>query len=232
MNTIKFTYNNLEYFFNYYTEDPSGLGCIAEIVNNNEYQLNEFVNNVNKSFIDIGANCGVATIILAKQNPQSNVYAFEPDKTVFELLRANVNANQLNNVIIHNYAVSKSGIEQLEICIHPQYSGGNTTYSNKDAFTNTFNTNIVMYNVPTISLDDIINKYKITTIECLKIDCEGGEYDIIYDSTYVKTGFIKNIVGEFHNLHYNTKVHHTAEELLIYCKQYITGLCKITMLTL
>ena len=231
MISSSFMYNNMHYLFNYYESDPSGLGCITEIVDRNEYQLDQFMNLEKKSLLDIGANCGVATIILAKQNPLSTVYSFEPDKRVIELLKANVAANQLNNVIIHNYAVSKRDIESLELCMHPHYSGGNSTYSDKDQFNTTFTTDIITYTVPVISLDAIIDKYAITEIELLKIDCEGGEYDILYDSTYVKNRYVANIVGEFHNLHYNTKVIHTAEELLVYCNEHIAGLKKISILT-
>jgi FkbM family methyltransferase len=231
MQTTTFIYNNISYIFHYYDSDPSGLGCITEIVERNEYQLDQFISFEQKSLLDIGANCGVATIILAKQNPLSTVYSFEPDKNVFELLKANIAANQLQNVILHNCAVSKKNIETLELCIHPCYSGGNSTYSNKDQFDTIFTSNITTYIVPVISLDKIINKYSLTEIELLKIDCEGGEYDILYDSDYVKNKYIKNIVGEFHNLRYNTSITHTADELLIYCNEHIAGLKKISILT-
>jgi FkbM family methyltransferase len=222
MNTTSFTYNNYNYIFNYYESDASGLGCIREIVTNNEYQLNQFVNHINKTFIDIGANCGVATIIIAKQNPHSKVYSFEPDPRVFLLLKANVDENQLDNVILHNCAVSKNNIDHLEICIHPHYSGGNTTYADNAQFESFFNCKITSYNVPALSLDNIIQKYSINNIELLKIDCEGGEFDIIYDSNAIKNMHIHNIVGEFHDFRYNTKVHSTANELLIYCKHTMT----------
>ncbi len=54
------------------------------------YVLHNFVDNINKCFIDIGANCGVATIILAKQKPLSIMYSFHPDKELFKILLNNI----------------------------------------------------------------------------------------------------------------------------------------------
>ena len=100
----------------------------------NCYILDNFVNNDNKCFIDIGANCGVATIILAKQNPLSTIYSFEPDKQLFKILQNNIKINNLTNVKAFNMAVTKDGVDSLTLCLHPAYSGGNTTYSNIDSF--------------------------------------------------------------------------------------------------
>lgn len=229
MITSNFVYNNNNYIFNYNPNDPSELWCLDEIVINNDYLLDNFINNINKNFIDIGANCGVATIILAKQNPLSTIYSFEPDPRVYEVLKSNVTANELNNVKLFNFAVSKKN-NILELFYHPHYSGGNTTYSDSKSFNNYFNLNAESINIKTISLDEIISNNSIDSIELLKIDCEGAEYDIIYDSQEFKNNKIKNIVGEFHNLCYNNKVINRAEELIDYSKKYISGIFKINIL--
>lgn len=225
--TSTFQYNNNTYFYTL-NSDPSTNGCITEIVNNNEYVLDMF-NNKNTTFIDIGANCGIATIILAKQNPMSIIYSFEPDKTVFELLQQNIKLNNLTNVKTFNKAVSKEGVKYLDLCLHPNYSGGNTTYSNTHLLQTHFNGNIHSYRVECISLDKIIEDNNITEIELLKIDCEGAEYDILYNSVYFKNNIVKNLVGEFHNLKYNI-VEDTAENLIIFCKSFVEGVLKITTL--
>lgn len=75
----------------------------------------------------------------------------------------------------------------------------------------------------------IIKKNNIQSIELLKIDCEGAEYDIIYGSDKIKEKIVKNIVGEFHNLKYtNTK--NKSDELLNYCKLYVDGIISISIL--
>ena len=229
-----FMYNFVEYLFDYDDTDPSSLGCIQEIVCNDEYVLHNFNNCVGKTFIDIGANCGVATIILAKQNPKSVIYSFEPCKKVFEILCNNIKINNLKNVIPYNKAVSKQEIKTITLSLHPDYSGGNTTYADNTKINNFFNKPIETYIVDCISLDEIIINNNITEVELLKIDCEGAEYDILYNSLKLKQNIIKNMVGEFHNLNYNIQYgdnKKTGDELISYCKPYIQDILKIFVLT-
>lgn len=226
-------YNNNKYYIQN-TSDPSTLGSIKEIIKENEYKLNNFNNIKDATFIDIGANCGIATIILAKQNPESTVISFEPDKKVFEFLTNNIQLNDLKNVILHNKAVSKKGIKTINLYMNSVCSGGNTTYSDPDTFKKyNADNNINIYQVECISLDEIIDNYKINNIELLKIDCEGAEYDILYNSNYFRNKFVKNIVGEFHDLNYNTQIknNQNSKDLIKYCEKY-TNIVNISVLKL
>jgi FkbM family methyltransferase len=220
---VDLEYNNNKYCIQN-TNDPSTKWSIEEIIDGNEYKLNNFNNIKNATFIDIGANCGIATIILAKQNPESTIISFEPDKKIFEFLSNNIKLNNLTNIILHNKAVSKKGIKTIKLYMNSFCSGANTTYSDPDTFKN-FNTDkiINIYEVECISLDEIIDEYKLSNIELLKIDCEGAEYDILYNSNYFKNKIVKNIVGEFHEFKYNTQIDeniHNSKDLINYCEKY------------
>jgi FkbM family methyltransferase len=228
MGTQTFTYNSQSYTVLLNSSDPSTNGCIQEIVKRNEYRLEQFATIENGTFIDIGANCGIATIILAKQNPNSLVYSFEPDPSVFKVLEENVKLNNLSNVILFNKAMCRKETKTIELCLHPSYSGGNTTCADKAVFTN----NTI---VECVSFDEIIETYKISKIDLLKIDCEGAEYEILYESERFKERIVKAIVGEFHNLSYNTKItnyNYNANNLVEYCKLYVDKLLPITILNI
>lgn len=228
MKTIKFKFNSNLYSFTFMPSDKSGMGCIREIVKKNDYLLDRF-NDQESTFLDIGANCGVATIILAKQNPLSRVFSFEPSPETFKLLKKNVEDNKLRNVELYNMAMTKKGIDFLNLSILPRMSGANTTYSSIDKFEEKYKSNLSV-KVPCISLDQLVQQNKIDTIHLLKIDCEGAEFDIIYDSEYIKEGKVKNIVGEFHDLSYNKK--QGSSDLLEYCNKYIGGLVQVSILTI
>lgn len=229
--TIQFSYNDHSYTILENSNDASTNGCIFEIVHRDEYKLSKFQDLKDQFLIDIGANCGVATLILAKQNPLSTVLSFEPDKTIFEVLRKNVELNQLHNVKLFNKAVSKKGIKELELILHPSFSGGNTTYSDKAAIQSYFATQTVTsYTVPCISLDEIVEEFSIGKIAVLKIDCEGAEFDILYNSESFKNKIVSNLIGEFHFLRYNVKVDGMDPQALFhFCSNLVEDI-KITFL--
>ena len=65
--------------------------------------------------LDLGANVGYFTLLLAKQvGPSGRVIAFEPHRKVFEVLRENVALNGYGQVIVENKAVvDRSGAVHL-----------------------------------------------------------------------------------------------------------------------
>lgn len=222
-----FCYHNYTFNVEYDPLDNSGLGSILEIVTNNEYQLNLFTDNKDKVFFDIGANIGIATIIMAKLNPESIIYSFEPNKLIFEMLLKNIKFNNLTNVKAFNLAVSNKINKHLTLSLHNTWSGASSTCADQHKFFDHWNTNN-SYTVDCISFDDVINNNNIDSIHLLKIDCEGAEFDIIYDSELFKTGIVKNMVGEFHDLKYN-KIFNKSKNLIDYSKNYITGLVNISI---
>jgi FkbM family methyltransferase len=225
-----FSYSGTTYQFEYDATDRSEAWCVDEIVHRDEYVLSSFKNINQGHIIDIGANCGVATIILAKQNPNSTIYSFEPDRKLFAILTRNVQLNGLNNVKLFNKAMSKPGQTSLTLMLHPLYSGGNTSCSDVTTFKQYWNNNdIEYYTVDCVSLDSIISDNNIDIIELLKIDVEGCEYDILQNCEALKQGKIHNMVGEFHDLRYNV-VDTTANQLLTYCKPLVPGIFKVSVL--
>ena len=223
-----FTFNGNTYYFEYDGRDKSGLGCIREIVTNNEYCLDRFV-DIEGNIIDIGANIGIATIILAKQNPLSRIFSFEPDVNVYKIAKKNIELNNLNNVQLFNEAVSDTE-EQSILTHHPSMSGANTIFAN-NLFSNHYHIPELTSVVKTTSLDTIIKNHEIKSIDVLKIDCEGAEYNILYRSELFKDKIVKNIVGEFHSLKYMT-IKDQPLELIEYCKKYVEGFCKISVLNI
>jgi FkbM family methyltransferase len=213
--------------------DGSTAGCINEIVNNDEYKLSLFCSMNYESFIDIGSNCGVVTIILAKQNPNSVIYSIEPDPELFKILLMNVQLNNLTNVKLFNKACTNNIDKKTTLFKTPGFTGGNTICSENKNISNFYNVESVeSVEVECISLDNFIDDNNIKNIKLLKIDCEGAEYDILYESKYFKLGIVENMVGEFHDLQYNIKSKNDINELINYSKQYVDGIFKITILKL
>lgn len=61
--------------------------------------------NKNLNCLDIGANIGTHTVILSELF--KNVYAFEPQKEVFEILKLNIKVNECKNVTPYNFGLGE-----------------------------------------------------------------------------------------------------------------------------
>lgn len=116
--------------------------------------------------VDIGANIGYYTVLLAdKVEKTGKVYAFEPDKINFEILKKNIEVNNLKNVEIINAAVgSKAG--RLKLHKSKENLGDHKLYgSDKE-----------IEQVKIIKLDDYLKNKKI---DLMKIDTQGWEPEVI-----------------------------------------------------
>lgn len=146
--------------------------------------------------VDIGAHIGLFSIFAATQAKYGRVYAFEPAPDNFEMLRRNINLNKISNVIPANQAVSgKSG--QREFILYKE-----STAAHSFVFGETKERDIIQ--VQTVSLDELVRKNKIKTIDFLKMDCEGAEYEILFNASPKTLAMIKKIGMEYHeNEHRN-----------------------------
>lgn len=119
----------------------------------------------NGVFIDVGANIGAISVILAKQRPDITIHAFEASSSVFKYLELNRNLNNLTNLKIYNYAIHS--VDNLEL---PFYSPADL--NGKGSFSPVF-TNVAQ-KVNTISLDTFFISNQIKP-DFIKVDVEGFE---------------------------------------------------------
>ena len=152
--------------------------------------------NKNPIILDCGANIGIATIFFKWLYPDSRIYAFEPDKEVFWLLKKNVEENNMKNVEIYNYAISdKDG--KINLYTYKKLMG--SLIASTKSFDASNSTNLA----DCISLSKFIKtKIKVNQIDFVKIDIEGSELEVIkelYDSGILKR--IKELVIEYHYNH-------------------------------
>ncbi len=158
--------------------------------------------NDNSLVIDIGANIGVYSIF-AVQSKNTIVYAYEPMFDNFSLLRENIRFNKLGkNIFPFNLAVGARK-EKRRL-----YLGGSPFHSfypiNKSPFNPLYRDYLEEKNqkyieVNCISLEDVFEENKINQCDILKLDCEGAEFEILYNlpDEYFKK--IKKIRLEYHN---------------------------------
>jgi FkbM family methyltransferase len=172
------------------------LAVFNEIIGHKVYH-NDFVNvEENDIVIDIGFNYGLFSMVSLKNNP-SKIIAFEPNPKLVSNYQKFFNHEKIE---LHQKAVSnKTGIVTFNENNDP---GMSTLLSD----INTHNINAI-YEVELINFYEFIQKNNINQIDYLKIDCEGGEYDI-FDSipNEYLTNQVKKIALEFHHKFEDEKV--------------------------
>jgi FkbM family methyltransferase len=126
------------------------------------------VNNIptNGTLLDLGANIGSICIPVSKLRPDIKIIAVEASPKVFEYLRYNVEMNNCQNIYIENFALSDSDGHQVAFYSPDEKFG-------KGSMSPVF-TKVPEY-VSTITLDSLIDKFKVDSVGFIKIDVEGYE---------------------------------------------------------
>jgi FkbM family methyltransferase len=145
--------------------------------------------------IDVGAHIGSFTVMAA--GIASKVLAFEPEPGNFQMLKKNVELNNLKNVSIFAMAVSGSSGYQ-DIFISDDASTGSHSLYTEDAIGG------LRRRVETISLDDIIEKQTLRIVDFVKLDCEGAEHEIVERMSSDTAAKIMGIAMETHGLDQRT----------------------------
>jgi len=85
----------------YGTYDPNELEAIKELFKVLRSNTESLV------ALDIGANIGIHSVVLSEQvGPRGFVYAFEPQRIIFNMLAGNIALNSISNVLCHHKAVT------------------------------------------------------------------------------------------------------------------------------
>lgn len=139
--------------------------------------------------MDIGGGWGDFSIDVAKKNPGCRVIAFEPFGPSVELFKVNLALNDVSNVTLIPAAVGrKTGKMRL------------STASTEAVQLSTAQTATQSWQeVDSYSLKDVLQNFHIERCDLLKMDCEGGEYEILFPTEPDSLKKIQRIVMETHD---------------------------------
>ncbi|MEO5682897.1 MAG: FkbM family methyltransferase [Chitinophagaceae bacterium] len=148
--------------------------------------------------IDIGANAGYFNVILFSKKPDAVVYAYEPIRSNYELFTKIIAINPAlqNRVHLFNNAVTGTPQEFVELFM--ETASDNSVIASVYADFDTQNQHTIQ--VPAISLQQIVQENKLQHIDLVKVDCEGSEYPIIYETPDEVWKNIQMLTIEVHNL--------------------------------
>lgn len=168
-----------------------------------EMLISELSNS--RCFVDVGTHLGYYTCLASKILTKGYIYGFEMDKLSFNLLKKNINLNNIKNVNVFNYAVGDTeGVVKFAKLKYPSSElsismGGS---SRKD----------LMVSVRSITLDDFFEN-KALKPDVVKIDVEGAEMKVLKG---MKNLLEKNDIKLYLEIHpWNYKSFNTSSKEII-----------------
>ena len=170
LDIIEFNYNHINVKF--YT--PIKDDFIQKIIYENKtfYEIGmledirERIGN-NKIIVDVGANIGNHTVYFAKICKAKQVYSFEPQKNIFDILQKNLEINNIDNKVkAYNMGAGKEHFyASIDVLDTNNYGMSKINKMNKGS-------------VEINSLDSLLLK-EVEGVDMIKIDVEGMELDVL-----------------------------------------------------
>ena len=162
------------------------LAMAWEVMVDNVYDA--FAIKPEDTIVDIGGHIGSFTVKAASLASNGKVYTFEPFPSTYAVLAKNT--ENLKNVEIQQTAVSgASGAQELF------FSSSNP--AENSLLRKTDNS----IEVPLVTLTDAFDKNHIKNVDLLKVDCEGAEYDILFNAGD-SLSIVQKMVMEVHEPKY------------------------------
>jgi FkbM family methyltransferase len=175
--TIKFDQKKIEYL-----DSASLLFIYDEIFNKQIYNFKTV--SQTPIIIDAGANIGMSLIYFKMKFPNAKITAFEPDEEVFNVLKNNVASFEFKEVEL----VKKGLWKEVTVLTFNSEGADAGRISDK-------NENGKVIKIETSLLS---NYLKSNTIDLLKIDIEGAEFEVLNEcKAYLKN--VNNIFIEYHS---------------------------------
>lgn len=164
---------------------------IEQVFQQDEYNLKKIDFMPGDIVLDIGANVGCVSILLAKKYPFLEIYSFEAHPINYNNLVGNIKLNDIENIKPYNLIVSDSDENIIPITLEVNNTGATSLFKSKknDPYT---------FDIKTISLDTIIKNNNINNVKLLKLDCEGSEFEILQNSKKLNNIKVENIAIEIH----------------------------------
>lgn len=168
-----------------------------------------------KTILDIGANIGAISVLMANLYPDAIIHSFEPVGENFDILLRNIELYP--NIKAHNIGL---GSETKDLPIFKSNDslnfGGSSLYNLQE-------NQELLETVKIININEVLDFSKI---DLIKIDCEGAEFDILTSLDKRILTKTTAIVGELHGykdfqlLEYLSQYFHLSFEKDLYDKTY------------
>lgn len=185
---IKVNFRGIDFYFN---PTPQAQALVDEIFGDNYKVLESGLPfSPGDVILDIGACEGMFSIMMSKLFPLTSIIALEPIPRTYHMMLRNIGLNGCTNIQALNIGAGKlTGKHPMLMCLNDVSGGGSAVMTFKAD-------EHEKIEVDVINLDDLWVREKLDRVKLLKIDVEGMEYAILYNTT--KLPQVDYLVGEFH----------------------------------
>jgi len=183
-----------------YKLNKDALRVLETVIKELEYEMC-FPFNEKAIILDIGGHYGYFSFFASMNlKPESQIFSIEPSPGNVEVFKQNLKSNDFNNIKLIQCGLGGKTM-RTEL-----YEGNSYNHS-------IINNNIkkAIAIVQIYSLDDFLIQNSLNKIDFLKLDCEGAEYDILFNTSGNGFEKIKIISMEFHD---QRALGHTPNQLI------------------
>ncbi|EKD42867.1 MAG: methyltransferase FkbM family [uncultured bacterium] len=195
MQKINFEFNHHKFVAS--LPDLAAQSVWTEIYKEREYEAAEqVIRDAVEPVIDVGAHIGLFDLYVRSLNTNVPIFALEPEIDNFALLNKNIEDNNLKKIKCFPVALGgRSGETRLMVSVDSHNHRlldvpSDEVMTEKEPITQV---------VKIISLRDFLDQHKIKMVSLLKMDIEGGEYDVF--SACMPNDFARlgTVILEYHN---------------------------------
>jgi FkbM family methyltransferase len=137
--------------------------------------------------IDVGAHIGTFSLLASSKVPRGKVFAIEPSRDTFTLLRINVALNRKDNITAcHLALMDRGGTARLS------HDAGNWGHSSVATLSGSGE------DVPSESLCAFLDQNHIASCAFMKMNCEGSEFPVLLGSTRATLSRFRMILVLYH----------------------------------
>lgn len=167
--------------------------AFVEIFVLKDYDLPGYDWQLVRTIVDVGANIGIATVWFSERTKDARILAVEPSPVALPVLQANLGLNRLNDrVSVLPLALgATAGVGYLRASassVETRLTSTSVPYAKTDP------------SVYVTTLEQVMSDWKLSSVDILKLDCEGAEYETLLSVDPAVLRRIGTIVGEYHQV--------------------------------
>jgi len=186
----KYIWNGVEVF---YRPGTSDMTLIYEILLKSGYESEYYIPTYfnPKIILDIGANIGITSVYLSNKFPNAKIFSFEPLFENYKILEKNTEKHK--NIQVFNFGLGDNN-ETIDIFL----SDDDENFGGGSFFSEVGGVSDKKVKCDIKNIQDVLLDLKIETIDLIKIDTEGAEFDILTSLDKALIRGVKWITGELH----------------------------------